>query len=95
MLSRSYVPCQTIPGNLCVFVHAGYPTIFTMDENFSLDYKAAILRWRTAINKHVHCECKIFDDAVVLWMLNPGTTEYVNTVFYYIYLAITSIGCAY
>ena len=25
----------------------------------------------------------------------PETTEYVNTVFYHINLAVTSIGCAY
>ena len=33
-----------------------------------------------------------FDGVAVLWMLSPGTTEYVNTVFYHIYLAVTSIG---
>ena len=37
----------------------------------------------------------MFDGAVALWILNPGTTEHVNTVFYNIYLAITFIGCAY
>ena len=72
---------QYIPGNLHVFIHTGYPTIFTMDENFSLDCKAAILGWRKEINRYVYCEYKSF---MVLWMLNPGTTEYVNTVFYHI-----------
>ena len=34
---------------------------------------------------------QIFDGAFVLWMLNPETAEYVNTVFYHIYLAVTNI----
>ena len=37
----------------------------------------------------------INDCAVMLWMLNPRTTEYVNTEFCHIYLAVTSIGWAY
>ena len=64
-------------------------------KNFSLDCNGAILSWRKAIYKHVCCECKSLMVLLCCWMLNPETTEYVNTVFCHIYLAITNIGCAY
>ena len=91
MFSRFCILSNNTWRSAC-FILTGYHTIFTVD--FSLDYKAAILSRRKPINKHVCCECKS-GGAIVLWMLSPGTTEYVNTVFYHICEVVTSIGCAY
>ena len=74
MFSGFYVSCQTIPGDLNVFVHADYLTIFKMKEKLQLGLQSCCFELEKSNQQACLLWRKIFDDDAVLWMLNPGTT---------------------
>ena len=83
-----YVVKQYLEIYMFLYIQATQLSLQWM-RNFSLDCTAAILSWRKAINKQLCLlGCKYLMVLFAIQMLNPGTTEFVNTLFYHNYLSI-------